>query len=365
MAFGHRLLAWYDVMRRDLPWRQSRDPYRVWVAEVMLQQTRVDQAVDYFERFMRRFPTVSALAGADLGDVLREWEGLGYYARARHLHAAAREIVTRWDSAMPRSYEALRTLPGVGAYTARAVLSIAYGLPFAAVDANVDRILSRVFSVAEPSRGKTIQALADSVLHRERPGAFNQALMDLGATVCRPKSPDCAACPIREVCTAFAAGAPEAFPVRKPRLRTPHYDIAVGILFDHRGRLLIQQRAPEAMLGGLWEFPGGKCEKGETPEAACRREVQEETGVIVEDCELVCRVQQAYSHFRITLYAFRCARWTGTPRSHRGLPLTWVDRSELDQYAFPRANRRVLDILHNNSEEGSTGSAGVPRGNRP
>ena len=346
MAFGHRLLAWYDGMRRGLAWRQSRDPYRVWVAEVMLQQTRVDQAVDYYERFMRSFPTVSALAGADLGDVLREWEGLGYYARARHLHAAAREIVARWDSDVPRSYEALRTLPGIGAYTARAVLSIAYGLPFAAVDANVNRILSRVFSVAEPSRGKTIQALADSVLHRARPGAFNQALMDLGAMVCRPKSPDCGACPIQEFCSAFAAGTPEAFPGRKARPKVPHYDIAVGILFDHRGRLLIQQRAPEAMLGGLWEFPGGKCEKGETPEAACRREVQEEIEVTVEDCELACRVQQAYSHFRITLYAFRCARWTGTPRSHRGLPLKWVDRSELDQYAFPRANRRVLDILH-------------------
>ncbi len=315
----------------------------------MLQQTQADRVREYWERFTTAFPTIEALAAASLDDVLRQWEGLGYYARARNLHAAARKVMEHFGGQLPDSVGELSTLQGFGPYTARAVSSIAFSHPHAAVDANVIRVITRVFGISgiesQSAVRREIQALADELLDTSRPGAFNQALMDLGATVCKPIGPRCTECPLYAVCLAYAEGAPEAYPVKKAKQRIPVYEIVVGLLFDDRGRLLVQRRSEDSMLGGLWEFPGGKREQGESLEEACRREVFEEIGVDVEPGECLCTVRHTYSHFGIVLHAFDCRRWTGMPDSGKGLPLRWVDRHRLSELAFPRANRRILEIL--------------------
>ena len=348
-AFRSPLLDWFERVRRPMPWRETDDPYRIWISEVMLQQTRVDQARPYYERFTAAFPTVGALAAADLDDVLRLWEGLGYYSRARNLHRAAQRIVEAFDGRVPDTEEEIRTLPGVGPYTAAAVLSIAYGRPLAVLDGTVIRVLTRVFAVEDDVTSsrtrRRLQALADALLPPDRPAAFNEAMMELGATVCTPSAPACPTCPLNDVCAAHAAGEQDRFPVSKKKKPVPHHDIAVGVIADEAGRVLIAQRPEDAMLGGLWEFPGGKVEAGEAVADACRREIAEELGVEVEVGAPIARIGHAYSHFKITLHAFHCRITEGTPLHHAAQPLRWVAVEDLDGFAFPRANRRLIEAL--------------------
>ena len=353
-AFHDALPTWFEGARRPMPWREPgadgrRDPYRVWVSEVMLQQTRVETATPYFRRFTERFPTVVALAEAPLDDVLKLWEGLGYYSRARNLHRAALQVVTEHDGVVPSDEEAFRALPGVGPYTAAAVLSLAFDAPLAVLDGNVIRVLTRVFAVdADARSGRTrrqLQELADRLLDPAHPGRWNESVMELGATVCTPRSPACPRCPLNGVCQAYQSGTPEAFPVVTKRAPVPHHTIAVGLVIDDARRVLIQRRPEDAMLGGLWEFPGGKVEEGETPGVACARELHEELGIEVEVGAPVARVEHAYSHFRITMHAFRCRLVAGDPVSETGEPIAWAPIDALDDYAFPRANRRVIEVL--------------------
>jgi A/G-specific adenine glycosylase len=344
-----QLRAWYETKARDLPWRRTRDPYHIWVAEVMLQQTRVDQVLPYYLRFVQIFPTIEALAAAPLDAVLRCWEGLGYYARARNLHRTAQALVAHHQGKLPETYEALRRLPGIGPYTAAAVASIAFGEPWAVLDGNVIRVLTRVLAVEHDARAvstrRQLQEVADALVATEDPGTFNQALMELGATVCLPKRPACSTCPLHSCCQAFALGKPTAFPVQPSRPPLPHYEVAIGLLQNAQGQLLIQRRKEDGLLGGLWEFPGGKRLPGEQLEETCRRELYEELGVQAEVQRRLTTIRHAYTHFRVTLYAFLCRLLEGEPISREGLPLRWVAVEELDQYAFPRANRKLITLL--------------------
>lgn len=332
-----------------MPWRATDDPYRIWVSEVMLQQTRVDQAQPYYERFVDAFPTVDCLAEAELDEVLLKWEGLGYYSRARNLHAASQMVVREHDSRVPDTYDAIRELPGIGPYTAAAVLSIAYGRPHAVLDGNVTRVLTRVFAVEDevqraPVR-RRLQQLADDLLEPAEPGRFNEAVMELGATVCTPANPRCSRCPLAEVCRARAAGTQAQYPVKKRKAPVPHHDVAVGLVFDDDERLLIQRRPEDAMLGGLWEFPGGKVEEDEAPAEACVRELKEELGIRVVVQSPFGTIDHAYSHFKVTLHAFRCSLAEGVPKGQQGQPVQWIGLDELNDYAFPRANRRLIEAL--------------------
>jgi A/G-specific adenine glycosylase len=337
-----RLLAWYDVHRRDLPWRSARDPYRIWVAEVMLVQTQVDTVIPYYQRFLERFPDVESLAAADLDSVLKTWEGLGYYARARNLHKAAAIIVTEHSGRLPRDPTSLRSLPGIGAYVAAAVSSIAFGEPVLAIDGNVRRVLSRLLDLPTPTDSR-LRAAAHAVVN-ERPGDVNQALMDLGARLCKPRAPRCSECPLARSCRARRNGTIEQRPGRRPTRERPHYDIAVGVIWRD-DRILIAKRPPEGLLGGLWEFPGGKPQPGESLEVAVVREVGEELDIEVEPGAKIAAVDHAYSHFAITLHAYHCRYRTGTPRPIGCQEFAWVKPDELDRYAFPAANRRVLERL--------------------
>ena len=358
-AFRTTLPAWFDRARRPMPWREHgadgrRDPYRVWVSEVMLQQTRVETATPYFLRFTERFPTVEALADANLDDVLKLWEGLGYYSRARNLHRAAQRVTEQHGGTVPSDPQAFQALPGVGPYTAAAVLSLSFGVPLAVLDGNVIRVLTRAFALEDDTRSgatrRRLQALADALLDTSRPGRWNESVMELGATICTPKSPACGHCPLRSVCQARALGTPEAFPVKSKRAPVPHYTIAVGVVEDEGGRVLIQRRPESAMLGGLWEFPGGKQEPGESLEDACARELREELSIEVAVLTPVARVEHAYSHFRITMHAFLCRVLEGVPATETGEPLAWVSLDDLEDYAFPRANRHVIDALRDRAQ---------------
>lgn len=347
--FRERLLDWYRANRRDLTWRRTSDPYRIWLSEVMLQQTRVDQAEGYYRRFLERFPTVEHLASADLDEVLLYWEGLGYYSRARNLHAAAKRIVEEHGGEVPHDEAAMRALPGVGPYTAAAVLSIAFGVPLAVLDGNVMRVLARYFAddrdSASTAMRRALQATADRLLETDAPGDFNQAVMELGATVCTPRRPRCPSCPLQARCRALARGEPTAFPVKAARSPVPHHQVALGLVRDEQQRYLIARRPEEGMLGGLWEFPGGKQEPGEPLKEACRRELREELGIEVRVGDPVHRLSHAYSHFKVTLHAFDCALVSGVPAPANGEPVRWVTAEEFGDYAFPRANRRLIEFL--------------------
>lgn len=330
------------MARRDLPWRRSRDPYLIWIAEVMLVQTQVDTVIPYYQRFVARFPDVESLAAASLDAVLKSWEGLGYYARARNLHAAAAIVATRHGGRLPEDAAKLQALPGIGPYMAAAIQSIAFGYPALALDGNVRRVLSRLYDLPDP-KPAVLRQHGDALV-QERPGDVNQALMDLGSAICTPRTPRCDSCPLESVCLARQRGTTAERPGRRPVRKRPHYDIAVGVVW--RGdEILIAKRKPEGLLGGLWEFPGGKPEPGESLEAAVVREVAEELDVEVEAGEKIVALDHAYSHFEITLHAFHCRYRTGTPKPLSCQEYAWVKPGELDRYAFPAANRRVLRLL--------------------
>lgn len=347
-SFRYDLLDWFRHAQRDLPWRYHRDPYRVWISEVMLQQTRVDQAIPYFNRFIDLYPDVRSLAAASIDDVLSAWEGLGYYSRAHNLHKTAKIVSEEREGYFPNTYSELLSLPGIGPYTAAAVASIAFEQRHAVVDGNVIRVLSRVFRIEHESKSgvmrRTAQRLGDELVPPEAPGIFNEAIMELGATVCTPASPRCTACPLRPVCEAYVEGKQTAYPRPSPRKALPHHHIAVGLIIDEE-RILIQRRPEDGMLGGLWEFPGGKQEPGESLEETCRREVQEEAGLNVRVENKLCAIRHAYSHFRITLHAYICSVTDGELIDDTLYPKVWARLDELDEIAFPRANRRIIEKL--------------------
>ena len=349
-----RLLAWYDVEARDLPWRRTSDPYAILVSEIMLQQTRIETVLAYFDRFLDRFPTIASLAQASIDDVLKTWEGLGYYRRAHNLHRAARSVAERHDGLIPSSVADLRALPGIGPYTAGAIASIAFGIDEPVLDGNVIRVLARLFLVAGDTRKagarRDLLALAKDLVPAGQASVFNQALMDLGARVCRPRSPSCFACPIASFCDAHHTGEETRFPEKPPRKKVPHRDIVAGIVWDAEplspgARILIAKRRADDMLGGLWEFPGGHVETGESFEEALQRELREELAIEIDRIEPFTDVDHAYTHFRMTLHCYHCRHTDGTPTVVDVADLAWVGDDELSAYAFPVADRRILEKL--------------------
>ncbi len=325
------------------------DPYAVWVSEIMLQQTRVETVIPYFERWMERFPTLEALAQAPQQEVLGAWEGLGYYSRARNLHRAAQLVLQDFGGRLPEDPQDLRRLPGIGRYTAGAIASIAFGRDEPALDGNIRRVLARVFNVSEPARSpageRRLWELAREHLPPGRAGDYNQALMDLGAQICTPRSPDCPRCPLEARCQARALGIQELRPVLEARPEVPHYTVTAAVI--HRdGQVLISQRPLEGLLGGLWEFPGGKQQPGETLEACLKREIMEELGVKIRVEEPFGVYRHAYTHFRITLHAFCCTlAGRAAPRPIQVHDLLWTGVEELPRFPMGKIDRQIARQL--------------------
>ena len=342
------LISWYLANHRDLPWRKTTNPYHIWVSEVMLQQTQVNTVLPYYHMFLKRFASLKRLARADLQDVLKVWEGLGYYARARNLHRAAGIILNHHHGIVPDGWEDFRKLPGVGDYIAAAVLSIAFEKPYPVVDGNVKRVLARLLLVEEPVNKSTsikiFKEAAGRLLSPQDPGNFNQAMMELGAMVCKPQQPLCNACPIQGMCLAYGTGRVGEYPKKLKRSPTPQFKIAVGVVFKNRS-VLITRRKPEGLLGGLWEFPGGKIQNDEKAKDACIREIKEETNLSVGVDSHLVRIKHAYTHFKIVMDVFCCSHITGQVKLNGPVDHRWIKLDKLDEYPFPKANHKFFSEL--------------------
>lgn len=325
-AFQEHMLQWFATHKRDLPWRAEYTPYHTWIAEVMMQQTQMNRGVAYFNRWMRSFPDISSVAGASEEALLLAWEGLGYYRRVRFIQAAAKVVMAEHGGVFPHSLEAIRALPGVGEYTAAAIASTAFQVDVAAVDGNVERVLTRAFDVSEPVRStagkRRIRALAFELLPRGKAREFNQALMELGALVCK-KKPECKACPLAQNCRARAEGTVADRPVTRPQSRIIPVSMSTGILL-HAGKIFVQRRLPDDRVwAGLWEFPGGVQEEGETAEQAVAREFMEETGFRVRVLRPLGVIKHGYTSYRLTMRCFELALEDGS-----GAADVWAEKNK-------------------------------------
>ncbi|MCX5940919.1 MAG: 8-oxo-dGTP diphosphatase MutT [Cyanobium sp. LacPavin_0818_WC50_MAG_67_9] len=361
-ALRTALLDWWERNGRfTIPWKLKPDGglpgfgeplcvLRIWIAEVMLQQTQLQVVLPYWQRWMARFPSLEALAAAEEHDVLLLWQGLGYYARARRLHQGARLLLDAAGPAAdpwPRTLEGWLALPGIGRSTAGSILSSAFDLPFAILDGNVKRVLARLTASPRPPARELagLWRLSETLLDAQRPRAFNQALMDLGATVCTPRNPSCGACPWQGHCAAYASGDPARFPVKDAPRDLPFQVIGVGVVRNAAGEVLIDQRLNEGLLGGLWEFPGGKQEPGEPIADTIRRELQEELAIAVEVGEELVTLEHAYSHKKLRFVVHLCTWLAGEPQPLASQQVRWVRPEQLEEFPFPAANARIIAAL--------------------
>lgn len=348
-AFRRALLGWYGENQRDLPWRRAREPYAVWISEIMLQQTRVDQVRPYYDRFMERFPTVAHLGRAPLEDVLKAWEGMGYYARARNLHRAARRVVDEHGGQIPDDPARILDLPGIGPYTAAAILSIAFGRDCPVVDGNVVRVLSRLFHLtdnpASSAARKRMDGLAGRLLATGRAGDFNQAMMELGATICTPSNPRCGECPVNPYCAARKSlPDPSVLPRKRPRAQRPHRHVVAGIV-RRNDKVLIVRRPTDGLLGGLWEFPGGISRDKAVSKRFLRNEINRQMGIEIRVGRSFATVKHAFTHFEMTLQGFLCTYLGGEACHRDGNEFCWIRFDEFDSYAFPRAYIRLIETM--------------------
>ncbi|MFC2163535.1 A/G-specific adenine glycosylase [Acidobacteriota bacterium] len=345
-AFAELVLPWYRKHHRRLPWRTTTTPYRIWISEIMLQQTTVQAVIPYYEKWIKRFPNIRSLGETSLQEVLKAWEGLGYYQRAKNIHSAARIFRDEFKGKIPDEYDVLIKIPGFGPYTTAAVLSIAYDKPHPVIDANVRRVWMRLMGIrlqASPQVDTTIKKFMEPFLPQTKIGLFNQAMMELGALICRSKNPMCLLCPVLDFCQAFENGEQEIIPL--PRKRSYRKIEAVIGLVNIQGKYLIQKRPPEGLLADLWEFPGGKREPGETLEEALSREIKEELSAEMVSAEFLTNVKHAYTQFQVTLHAFSCTL--------KGLPplpkdkYRWVSLKAMKHYPFPSGSAKIIRFLEN------------------
>jgi A/G-specific adenine glycosylase len=337
-----KLLRWFEKKGRDLPWRKTNDPYAIWISEIMLQQTQVATVIPYYQRFLKSFPTLHHLAKSDLSKVLKIWEGLGYYSRARNLHRASKIILNHFKGKIPDHLKDLLGLPGIGKYTAGAILSIAYNKEAPILDGNVKRVLSRLFAVPEdPKKTEAILwKISESLIPKGRSNSFNQAIMDLGAMICTPKDPLCHNCPLHRYCKAKASGNPERYPSRGVKKGIPHIEAISGVILRD-GKVLLNQRPPKGLLGGLWEFPNWRNEESGRLRFGLRLRnyIKKEMGMNVEVKESFGPFKQTFTHFKLTLHVFRCY---ALDKGNKG---KWVAVRNLHLLPMSRVHRRIAEAI--------------------
>jgi A/G-specific adenine glycosylase len=342
-SFAKKLISWFEKNKRSLPWRQTRDPYKIWVSEIMLQQTTVNAVIPYYKRWIKRFPTIYHLAKAQRKTVLTYWQGLGYYRRAKHLHITAKIIVKDFHGKIPNNREVLRKLPGFGPYTTGAVLSIAFGEREAIIDANVRRVIMRILSIrgqANTTHDQKINRFLKTIMPQTKMSEFNQGLMELGALICQSKDVQCVKCPVRVHCKAYAKGIQELIPsTQKKKLKIK--DVCVGIIHNNN-RFFIQKRPSSGLLADLWEFPGGQKEKGESLIATLKREIKEELGVNVTAAKIFLKTKHFYTQFSVNLYAFTC-KVEPWPKSNR--IQKWVTLKAFERYPMPSGTCKIVEQL--------------------
>ncbi len=351
--FRRILLRWYRNHRRKLPWRETQVPYKIWISEIMLQQTTVQAVLPYYRNWEKLFPDMESLSRAPLQKVLKAWQGLGYYQRARNLHQASRIITDKFKGQIPPDYDELKKLPGFGPYTTAAVLSFAFDKPYPVVDANVRRVIIRLRRIRQKasSNDKTLLPFLETHLPPKKPGHFNQALMELGALVCRPKNPRCPLCPITEFCLAYQAGEQEVIPAPKKR-NYQKIEAVIGII-RKSGQFLIQKRPSRGLLADLWEFPGGKKAAGESLEQALDREIKEELSAEIAQKNFLTKVRHAYTQFQVDLYAYEC-RLKNEPCLNRRQ--RWVTLKAIRRYPVPSGSAKIINFLEQREKNKTSGT---------
>ena len=344
-SISQEILSWYDNNKTEMPWRDEADPYKVWLSEIMLQQTQVTTVIDYYYRWITRFPTISDVASASVDEILKYWEGLGYYSRARNFHASCKEIDKKGGS-VPKGMEEFQSLKGVGPYIAAAVQSISFNEPVSVVDGNVNRVASRfnAYKIPADKNKKAIKIFMDSILDIDRPGDFNQAVMDLGRYICKPRNPLCTKCPIHSSCIANLKSDQELYPIKVKSKPIPHYNVAVGII-SNGSRLLITKRKEDGLLGGLWEFPGGKMKTNESPKQAIKREIKEELSIRIKTKDIIAQVEHKYSHFSVSINAIHCMYDGGDVELNGPTEYKWINPTNLSEYAFPKASIKLFKSI--------------------
>ena len=345
IAIAQKLLLWYSKNKRLLPFRKTNDPYKIWLSEVMLQQTKVKTAIPYYMRWLKHYPTLQSAADERIDNLLKQWEGLGYYHRCRNFHKALKIVVTNYKGKIPSSFDHFIDLPGVGDYTAGAVLSIAFNKPIPAIDGNVKRVMSRILGIKNLTiyNKRRIIKTINKLIPKDNPGDFNQALMELGALICTPQKPNCTKCPITRYCNAYKLTNPEVYPFPKKTREIPHYIIVTGVIWRDT-KFYIQKRDENSMLGGLWEFPGGKVKNNESLERALKREIEEECGIIPIIKNKIGSVDHSYSHFSISLHCFHCIE--GKEKIQLSKNMSWITSREISLYPFPKANHKLFTLIN-------------------
>ncbi len=345
------LINWYQKAKRDLPWRKTTDPYAIWVSEIMLQQTRVETVIPYYKRWLAEFPNMQTLVDAEQDQVLKLWEGLGYYKRALNLHKAAIMIQERFNGTLPKDLKSLQSLPGIGRYTAGAISSIAFDQRAPILDGNIKRVFSRLFDVDTPLQTSETETklwqIAEDLLPEKKVGEFNQALMELGALVCVSKNPLCDHCPLKDDCLAFQNLLQDVRPVRKEKSSLPHLQVTAAIL-KKDGKFLLAKRPEKGLLGGMWEFPGGKQEKNETLPETLKREINEELGAKIQVGDQFGTYHHAYTHYKVTLHAFECHLDSENLHLNYHTELAWVPLDSLGSYPMGKLDRAISEQLQAN-----------------
>lgn len=347
--FSNILIDWYRCTCRDLPWRHTGDPYKIWISEVMLQQTTVKAVIPYYQKWIKAFPNVTTVSRASLDKILKSWQGLGYYQRAKNIQNAARLIVKDYAGKIPEDFKQLRELPGFGPYTTGAVLSIAFDKRFPIIDANVRRVVMRLLEIGGQATtehdGKILKFL-DRVMPHSEMKYFNQALMELGALVCRSREPLCGQCPVKGYCCAYKKGIQEIIPVAK-NVEIKNIKAVIGVI-ESCGKYFIQKRPKTGLLANLWEFPGGKIEKKEAPREALLRELKEELGVTLTKSKPLMQVDHFYTQYRVKLHVFSCHvdPLPGSDRTH-----CWVNLSQIQKFPFPSGSAKIVDHLLKKSKQ--------------
>ena len=344
--FQKRLIRWFEAHKRPLPWRLKADPYRIFVVEVMLQQTQIKTVIPYYERWLKAFPNVKSLARAPIDKVLKLWEGLGYYTRARNLHKTAQEIVNRFGGKIPSDSETLMTLPGIGRYTAGAISSIAFQKPVPLVDGNVARVFSRLFNIkkdiSKPETQKQFYAVGEKLVPRKNPGIFNQALMELGSLVCVSEIPKCSICPVKSLCLAFQKGDPAKLPIRSKGAPVKKIDMVVGIVRKN-GKILIRKRPDRGIWGGLWEIPGTIRAKNETFEEALTQEFKETMNLSITILKKSSLMEHRFTHRRAFIHPFFCE--IKEENRTNGTKIKWANAEKLKTFSFPVPHQKILAAL--------------------
>jgi len=339
-----QILHWFNNNRRTLPFRKTNDPYKIWVSEIMLQQTQIKTVIPYYNRWVKEYPTLKTAANANLDKLLKLWEGLGYYGRCRNFHKALKIVEEKYKGKIPNKFDEFLTLPGVGEYTAGAVLSIAYQKCVPAIDGNVKRVMARILGIKNlTTRNQSrLKRNVQKLISTTEPGNFNQGLMELGALICTPIKPSCEICPLSKFCKAYKSKEPALYPLKKKKKANPHYTVVAGIIWRDN-KFFIQKRDENVMLGGLWEFPGGKVENGESLEEALSREILEECNIVPIIQKKVGLVKHSYSHFSISFHCFHCVE--NDDRIDQSNRRAWIAMNEIDSFTFPKANHKIFSLI--------------------